>query len=412
MKCKNEYCNTHAHYGYERKKPLFCAKHKFQDMTDVMNVLCNGMNCSKRAYYGIEKTPIHCKEHRQENEINVVKGFCKETGCKIKPTFGNKNKKPLYCFEHKKEGMYNVMKNTCNYEDCELQASYGFIWNNPIYCSKHKHDDMKDVIHKRCNYENCEIQPCYGYSWKKPISCLKHKNDTMRNVCVYLCESKNCVTTPSFGEIWMKPLRCHEHKLINDKNVTHKSCKTELCETIGNPKYKGYCLRCFINIFPNEKISRNFKIKEQHLVDSIKQNFLNEKMIIDKIVDGGCSRRRPDIVIDKYTHVIIIECDENQHNQKFYTECDNKRLMELFQDFGSRPLVMIKFNPDKYVDKFLVKHSSCFSNHTKFDVPLIKRDEFNKRIEKLSELLVYTITTIPEKEITIHHLFYDENNSM
>jgi hypothetical protein len=86
--------------------------------------------------------------------------------------------------------------------------------------------------------------------------------------------------------------------------------------------------------------------------------------------------------------------------------------MELFQDFGSRPLVMIKFNPDKYVDKFLVKHSSCFSNHKGFDVPLLKRDEFNKRIEKLSELLVYTITTIPEKEITIHHLFYDENNSM
>jgi Holliday junction resolvase len=301
------------------------------------------------------------------------------------------------------------MKPTCQHPNCELQPTFGIIWKTPMFCKNHKTNNLINVVSKRCINENCDLQPSYGYFWKKPISCFKHKNEKMTNVNNKKCERDTCDKSASFGEIWMKPLRCHEHKLINDKNVTHKSCKTELCETIGNPKYKGYCLRCFINIFPNEKISRNFKIKEQHLVDSIKQNFLNEKMIIDKIVDGGCSRRRPDIVIDKYTHVIIIECDENQHNQKFYTECDNKRLMELFQDFGSRPLVMIKFNPDKYIDKFLVKHSSCFSNHKGFDVPLLKTDEFNKRIEKLNKLLGYTIATIPDKEITIHHLFYDEN---
>jgi len=63
-------------------------------------------------------------------------------------------------------------------------------------------------------------------------------------------------------------------------------------------------------------------------------------MIFDKQT-GGCSKMRPDVFIDKFTHVVIIECDENQHKD---TSCENKRTMELFQDFGNRPIVFIRFN--------------------------------------------------------------------
>lgn len=408
MKCKFETCNTHANYGHEYKKPMFCAKHKNEEMRDVTNVVCQYLNCNKRAFYGIDK-PINCREHKTTDAINVVKGFCKEPGCKKKPTFGNINKKPLFCIEHKKETMYNVMKQMCKYENCKLQPTYGIEWKNPIFCKYHKTNELINVVSKRCNYLNCDIQPTFGYQWKKPIKCIKHKLPDMTNVNNKKCEHNNCKVTASFGEIWMKPLRCNKHRLDTDKNVTHSSCKTEMCDIIGNPKYKGYCLRCFIYKFPDERITRQFKIKEQHISDHIKENFKNETIIIDKIINGGCSKRRPDIYIDKYTHIVIIECDENQHNQKYYeNSCDNKRLMELFQDFGFRPLIVIRFNPDQYIDKNGKKIQSCFINHRGFDVPIIKTNELNKRLEKLKDLINFSLNNIPNKEITQHYLFYDE----
>ena len=87
-------------------------------------------------------------------------------------------------------------------------------------------------------------------------------------------------------------------------DIKHKKCKE--C----NKKYKGYCLRCFIFKFPNVKISKNYKIKEKHVTDFIKEQFKNEIKVFDKQT-GGCSKRRPDIYIDKFTHILIIECDEN-----------------------------------------------------------------------------------------------------
>lgn len=63
MKCKFETCNTHANYGHEYKKPMFCAKHRNENMRDVTNVVCQYPNCNKRAFYGIDK-PINCREHK------------------------------------------------------------------------------------------------------------------------------------------------------------------------------------------------------------------------------------------------------------------------------------------------------------------------------------------------------------
>ncbi len=68
---------------------------------------------------------------------------------------------------------------------------------------------------------------------------------------------------------------------------------------------------------------------------------------LDTRVVGGCSRRRPDGYIDLLTHVIIVEVDENEH-RSYDDTCNNRRIMELYQDFGSRPLVFVRLNPDAY----------------------------------------------------------------
>ncbi len=69
----------------------------------------------------------------------------------------------------------------------------------------------------------------------------------------------------------------------------------------------------------------------------------------DKWIEGGCSRARPDLFLDMGSHVVIVEVVENKHDEYDCT-CENRRLMEFSQDLNHRQVVMIRFNPDGYVD--------------------------------------------------------------
>ena len=57
--------------------------------------------------------------------------------------------------------------------------------------------------------------------------------------------------------------------------------------------------------------------------------------ISDKIING-CSKRRPDLVLDLLYQIVII--DENQHID-YDCSCENKRIMELSQDIAHRPII-------------------------------------------------------------------------
>ena len=74
--------------------------------------------------------------------------------------------------------------------------------------------------------------------------------------------------------------------------------------------------------------------------------------------------------------------------------------MELFRDLGNRPIVMIRFNPDKYDDC-----EGCFK-HTKTGTLTINKKEWNKRIIMLSEKIRKYIKNIPKKEVIYEYLYY------
>ena len=222
------------------------------------------------------------------------------------------------------------------------------------------------------------------------------------------CLEENCNKRPNFNLSNEKiGIYCNKHKKTNMIDVKNKRCLEKYCDTqISNNKYKGYCTRCFIYKFPSEKISKNYKVKESHMTDFIKEEFKNEELIFDKQINGGCSLRRPDVYIDKFTHIIIIECDENQH--KDYEEiCENKRIMQIFKDFNCRPIVFIRFNPDSYI-KDGKKILSSFKYHNTLEVPMIRdKKEWNNRLTELKDKIVYWLVNIPNKEITNEYLFYD-----
>jgi hypothetical protein len=184
-------------------------------------------------------------------------------------------------------------------------------------------------------------------------------------------------------------------------------CKSPWCETKKRKKFDDHCLRCFIHLYPDVKISRNYKTKESDVVSRITESFPNFTWVTDKKVQDGCSRRRPDLLLDLGSHIIIIEVDENRHTD-YDCSCEHKRLMQLSQDVGHRSIVFIRFNPDEYVKNFK-KITSCWKTNIKTGllyVPVSKTEEWSKRIGILKETINYWVSNPTEKTIEIIELFY------
>ena len=184
-------------------------------------------------------------------------------------------------------------------------------------------------------------------------------------------------------------------------------CKTPLCETTGNKKYNGYCLPCCIQTCPDVEIVRNYKTKEKCVVDSITSQFTDFDWKADKKIQDGCSKRRPDLLLDLGSHIIIVEVDENKHSG-YDCSCENKRLMELSQDTGHRPIVFIRFNPDAYTDIKGNKISSCWIPNKRgvLTIPMHKKNEWDNRLQCLKEHIDYWIKNSSDKIVEIIELFY------
>jgi hypothetical protein len=231
---------------------------------------------------------------------------------------------------------------------------------------------MVNVVSKRCVVAGCNGYGNYGLPGDKRTHCGQHASDDM--VC-----------------------------------MTYKMCNTCSSTCATNPIYEGMCARCFHQTYPDNPITRHFKIKERHVTDAIREglgDLIEERNIrctLDRRVQGGCSAKRPDIVLDAGTHFVYVECDEFDH--KTYT-CEERREMILLQDAGL-PVIIIRFNPDGYTDKDGVKHPSCFTRrHATLELPLAPDAAlWAPRRDALLEAVREAVTTVPDKEFTRVHLF-------
>jgi len=123
----------------------------------------------------------------------------------------------------------------------------------------------------------------------------------------------------------------------------------------------------------------------------------------------GCSRRRPDLLLDLGYQVIIVEIDENQHID-YDCSCENKRIMELSQDVSHRPLIFIRFNPDDYI-KDGDSITSCWGQDKNgfCVIKKTKKNEWTERLIVLEEQINYwlKLENVTDKTIEIIQLFYN-----
>ena len=376
--CKSEGCKTIPTYNVEGEtKALYCSAHKLKGMVDVKHKTCKSDGCKTRPTYNVEwKTKaLYCSTHRLDGMIDVKNITCKSEGCKTIPAYNIEGEtKALYCLSHRLDGMIDVKNKTCKSEGCKIQPNYNVEGETKaLYCSIHRLNGMVDVKHKTCKSEGCKTRPNYNVE----------------------------------GET--KALYCSTHRLDGMVDVKHKTCKSEWCLTRVSTKYDGHCLFCYMNLFPDKPVSRNYKTKEYSVVEYIKTKFPNLNWIADKIILGGCSKRRPDLLLDLFYQIIIIEVDENQHTD-YDCSCQNKRIMELSQDLGHRPIVFIRFNPDDY-KKDGINITSCWGKNNKgiCIVKKSKKDEWMQRLHTLEEHINYWINSenTTNKTIETIQLFYD-----
>ena len=434
--CVNEICTKKATFNILGQKAKFCAEHKDPDMVDVLNKKCE-CNSSQPRWNFEGLKPICCVLCKKEDMIETYrkKCFCG----KVRPTFNFEGLKAEFCNSCKSENMINVVDDRCF---CKKLTSPNFNYEGlrPKYCFECKLPDMVDIRNPKCA---CGLRPNFNFEGLKPKFCSKCKEDGMIDVTHNMCFcgksqasfnfegliSKYCVSCklngmvsrnklcyckkaqPNFNYEGLNPNYCIQCKKDNMVDVTHKRCKTHLCSTRPQDKYEGYCFRCYIYNFPDKPVAKNYKTKEYAVVEFIQLWFPNFTWFTDKQIKDGCSSKRPDLLLDLGYQIIIIEVDENQHS-KYDCSCENKRLMELSQDLGHRPIIFIRFNPDNYVNINNERVRSCWSI-TKITgiVKIEYKKEWNNRLECLKEQINYW--TQPEnktdKTLEIIQLFYDQN---
>lgn len=417
-------CKKGASFNYEGQRPIYCFKHKLDGMIGVKFKKCSFESCKKRSYYKFKKNsdligddPRYCRIHKQKNMIHGHHESCIFDNCyKIAYYRHEFEEKPVFCVLHKQHNMINTITKVCSFENCKTYASFNFRGKkNPVFCSIHKSPDMINVIKKNCIYESCNKLAYFNIEGESaPLYCRKHKNETMVLVNGRLCKNTNCNKNASYNFKDKKTrMYCFLHKLDGMIDIINKYCKSYNCCTRVTKKYKGYCMRCFIDIFPDEKVSRNYKTKEFSVVQYVKNKFPNLDWRADKRIHDGFSKKRPDLLVDLGHKVLIIEIDENQHNNSNYDlSCENIRIMEISKDLNNRPIVFIRFNPDGYESEKGGKILSCwgFNSNRICCVKEKKKKEWDERLRRLEDEISKTIKEEGKEElkmIEVINLFFN-----
>ena len=137
--------------------------------------------------------------------------------------------------------------------------------------------------------------------------------------------------------------------------------------------YEDLCMNCFCNSNPNDPkaiAARSYvHAREQAVVEILKKTFQNYNWVFDKsygsrtVLKGtrtSTVRCRPDARFGNADRVIIVEIDEDSHRAYLCVKEREREASFVAQAGRESTVVMIRFNPDKYIDLNGVKHPTCF----------------------------------------------------
>ncbi len=154
----------------------------------------------------------------------------------------------------------------------------------------------------------------------------------------------------------------------------------------------------------NPGLFKRVRLAKQREINSLL--IINEKYLCKKydsydetIYNRECGLERPDWTYDCGTHIVVLECDENQHSE-YPCSCEQTRMVNITSSYGGIPVIFLRYNPDRFRDKD--------GNKSK----ILK----SKRHKLLLEWLKHTFIMIPNNKedfLRVIYMFYngfDESN--
>jgi hypothetical protein len=397
--------NQKACYNKPGEKPEYCSHCKKEGMINVTFKCC--IECGEhRAAYNAKKgdAPLYCGACKKEGMIDVSKRMC-VTCSKDYARYNVPGEIPMYCSKCKTEEMKDVDRRRMCAECGAHEAAYNVAGEKPMYCSKCKKDGMEVMRKKQRQCVQCGITDAiYNVAGEKPMYCFKCKKDGME---VIRKKRKQCVKCGikdarynNKGEIAMWCSNCKEKGMID---VTKVRCKSEGCDK--REWGAGYCASCYQqeilkgNISPQECVRL---CKESLMFQALKERFPDLEFHFNQTIQH-CARK-PDATVYCDQHMLFIECDEKQHKTYDNLE-ESRRIMQIWEGYGKKPMIVIRFNPDSYKNKKGEKIPSCFYHYDK----KLDEQQWNTRISYLSKTIQKNLnpTFKDRPPIQVIKLYYD-----
>ena len=189
---------------------------------------------------------------------------------------------------------------------------------------------------------------------------------------------------------------------INNKISNNKlNCNSKINK-------KANKIHTFKDIKIKNKKRDNNRTKEKEIVKEIKNIYNNYDWVENRKIEDGESNKRPDLMCNFGSHILIIEIDEKGH-RNYDKEKEYERMIILFKDVKCAPIVCIRFNPDEYIDCNNNKITSCWKKDCETGEYIIKKTkekEWSSRLNMLIYEIGNWINKPSEKDLEIIKLFY------
>jgi hypothetical protein len=284
------------------------------------------------------------------------------------------------------------------------------IHNDPFVC--HLERAPADVTHALRNTVYCLVNSNTKY---QPIRAVKSGNSFKK-----ACE------------------KCHQGAKTDRNGITRfciqhgggYRCLYDLCpynvSVKRNNVYDGYCVRCFCSLNKNDeraiKARGYIHAKEQEVKKHLQDSFPQYLWTFDKVYNDSTGKNRmvgrfrPDARTTCEDRVLIVEVDEDSHGSYMCSK-EREREESFVAQAGQKTVVLIRFNPDKYVDFDGKTHPSCFKMSKEeciVSVNPTQKTQWAKRIEALKATISYILNpthelppNLEDRPCLTIELFYD-----
>ena len=372
-------------FGMKGGKGRFCILHKTAEMVDVKHKRCEYEGCEFRPVFDIKGGKGRfCISHKMAEMIDVVSKICEWDGCKFNATFNIKGGKRRFCAKHKTSVMVDVTrKQLCQQEGCISRPYFDIIGGKGHFCGKHKTAEMVNVQSKRCEYEECKTSVRYGKPGHQTSHCAKHRQPGMIRRPNAKCVS--CKELAIWGTNWI-PKHCEAHKTADDENLLEHPCIS--CNLMYILDKENKCENCNPELFATARLA-----KQNALMDYLDARDLKGSSTDTTVDHGVCGKERPDRVYDFGDKIVVLECDEHQHQDR-QCLCEQTRMVNIGQSFGGLPVYFIRWNPDDYSPENNRKNPEELAKRYKLVGDLIRDIKKEKHI-------------LPKALVSAIYLYYD-----